>query len=227
MSFADIIDRAIELLRRRQRVAYRTLKIQLELDENALEALKDELLYAQRVARDEDGRVLVWCGDPSSPPSAPTAIDCPTPDAERRHLTVLFCDLVESTRLAGQLDPEDLREVIRAYQAACAEVVQRLEGHVAQYLGDGLLIYFGYPRAHEDDAHRAIRAGREIVHAVRALNARLDAERRVRLAVRVGIHTGLVVVGEVGTRGSAEHLARARHRTSRPTFRASPNRIRW
>ena len=126
MGFEDIIDRAIDVLRRRQRVAYRTLKVQLELDDDGLEALKDELLYAQRVARDEDGRVLVWCGDTPSPSSA-TTIDRRTPDAERRHLTVLFCDLVDSTRLAGQLDPEDLRDVVRAYQATCAEVIQRFE----------------------------------------------------------------------------------------------------
>ena len=74
------------------------------------------------------------------------------PEAERRQLTVLFCDLVESTTLAGQLDPEVLREVVQAYQAACAEVIQRYDGHIAQYLGDGLLVYFGYPQAHEDDA---------------------------------------------------------------------------
>jgi class 3 adenylate cyclase len=79
-------------------------------------------------------------------------------EAERRQLTVLFCDLVGSTALAGQLDPEDWREVVRAYQTACAEVIGRFEGHIAQYLGDGLLVYFGYPQAHEDDALRAVRA---------------------------------------------------------------------
>ena len=97
-----------------------------------------------------------------------------TPDAERRQLTVLFCDLVDSTVLASQLDPEDLREVVRAYQATCAEVIQRFEGHIAQYLGDGLLVYFGYPQAHEDDAQRAVRAGLGIVEAHGALNARLE-----------------------------------------------------
>src|SRR5215831_342615 len=85
-----------------------------------------------------------------SPPTAPHAAD-----AERRQLTVLFCDLVDSTALSSRLDPEDLREVVRAYQASCAEVIERFEGHIAQYLGDGLLVYFGYPQAHEDDAQRA------------------------------------------------------------------------
>ena len=88
------------------------------------------------------------------------------PEAERRQLTVLFCDLVDSTVLASQLDPEDWREVVWAYQAACAEVIARFEGHIAQYLGDGLLVYFGYPQAHEDDAQRAVRAGLGIVEAM-------------------------------------------------------------
>jgi len=79
--------------------------------------------------------------------------------------------LVDSTRLAGQLDPEGLREVLRAYQATCAEVIQRLDGHIAQYLGDGLLVYFGYPQAHEDDAHRAVRAGLGILDALAVLNS--------------------------------------------------------
>src|SRR4029450_8420896 len=80
-------------------------------------------------------------------------------EAERRQLTVLFCDLVESTVLAARLDPEELRGVVQAYQETCAKLIARYEGHIAQYLGDGLLVYFGYPLAHEDDAQRAVRAG--------------------------------------------------------------------
>jgi class 3 adenylate cyclase/predicted ATPase len=120
---------------------------------------------------------------------------------------VLFCDVVDSTALAGQLDPEDLREVVRAYQATCAEVIQRFEGHIAQYLGDGVLVYFGYPQAHEDDAQRAVRTGIGIVEAMPTLNSRLGQRQGVRLAVRVGIHTGLVVVGEMGAGGRQEQLA--------------------
>src|SRR5712691_9666979 len=90
---------------------------------------------------------------------APPPVTRGTPEAERRQLTVLFCDLVDSTVLASQLDPEELREVVRAYQDTCAKVIARFEGHIAQYLGDGLLVYFGYPLAHEDDAQRAVRAG--------------------------------------------------------------------
>ena len=141
-----------------------------------------------------------------------------TPEAERRQLTVLFCDLVDSTVLASQLDPEDLREVVRAYQDTCAKVIARFEGHIAQYLGDGLLVYFGYPLAHEDDAQRAVRAGLGMVEALGQLNTRLKQEglrpaptqsrqRGVELAVRLGIHTGLVVVGEVGGGTRQEQLA--------------------
>src|SRR5919197_1705579 len=102
-------------------------------------------------------------------------------EAERRQLTVLFCDLVGSTALAGQLDPEDWREVVRAYQSACAEVIGRFEGHIAQYLGDGLLVYFGYPQAHEDDALRAVRAGLGMVTAMDTLRIRLVQAWGIRL----------------------------------------------
>ena len=96
-----------------------------------------------------------------------------SPEAERRHLTVLFCDLVDSTTLAGHLDPEDLREVVRAYHQTCAAVIHQYDGYIAQYLGDGVLVYFGYPRAHEDDAQRAVRVGLGILRAIAPLNARL------------------------------------------------------
>ena len=152
------------------------------------------------------------------PVVAPSPVVPPTPDAERRQLTVLFCDLVDSTVLASQLDPEDLREVVRAYQDTCAKVIARFDGHIAQYLGDGLLVYFGYPLAHEDDAQRAVRAGLGIVEALGQLNTRLAQEglrpaptqsrqRGVHLAVRLGIHTGLVVVGDVGGGTRQEQLA--------------------
>ena len=131
----------------------------------------------------------------------------PAPEAERRQLTVLFCDLVGSTQLSGQLDPEDLRAVVRAYQEAAAEVIQHYEGHIAQYLGDGLLVYFGYPTAHEDDARRAVHTGLGIVQAIATLNTRLAAQYGVQLAVRLGIHTGPVVVGVMGGGGRHEHLA--------------------
>src|SRR5437867_13017586 len=141
------------------------------------------------------------------PQTAPPPVAPSVPEAERRQLTVLFCDLVGSTALSAQLDPEELREVVRAYQETCAKVVARFEGHIAQYLGDGLLVYFGYPLAHEDDAQRAVRAGLGMVDALGQLNIRLKQDRGVALAVRLGIHTGLVVVGEVGGGVRQEQLA--------------------
>src|SRR5882724_1393576 len=219
MDLFAVVDQVIELLRSRGRVSYRVLKLQLQLDDDKIEALKDELIYAQHVAVDEDGRVLVWTGGPGATPApastpsqsgrsgrhadlpadvTPLPIEPHVPEAERRQLTVMFCDLVDSTALASELDPEEWREVVRAYQDACAKVTARYDWHIAQYLGDGLLVYFGYPQSHEDDAQRAVRAGLGMVEALGQLNMRLAQERGVSLAVRLGCHTGLVVVGDVG-----------------------------
>jgi TOMM system kinase/cyclase fusion protein len=228
MDFYEMLDQVTDLLRRRGRLSYRALKLQFTLDDDALAALKEELIEVHQVATDQDGRMLVWAGDAGATPRAPmppqpapradTHADqalqdvfpraaLPSPAAERRPLTVLFCDLVGSTALSRRLDPEDYRAVVRAYQAVCAEVIQRFDGHIAQYLGDGLLVYFGYPQAHEDDAQRAVRAGLGAIAAVEGLHPRLEQEYGVRLAIRVGIHTGLVVVGEIGAAGRREQLA--------------------
>jgi class 3 adenylate cyclase/predicted ATPase len=225
MDFYAVLDQVVALLRQRGRVTYGALRLQFGLNEEQMAVLKEELIDAQRLARDEESRILVWTGDAdvsraSQPPtvqpviqevslsrmSLAPALSSP-PDAERRQLTVLFCDLVGSTQLSGQLDPEELRAVIRAYQEAAAEVVQAYEGHIAQYLGDGLLVYFGYPTAHEDDARRAVHTGLGIVHALATLNTRLAAQASVPLAVRIGIHTGPVVVGVMGSGGRYEYLA--------------------
>ena len=342
MTFEELLDQAIDLLRRRGRVTYRALKLHFHLDDDTLEVLKDELLYGQQRAVEADDKGLVWTGRPRCgarhppagrgrapaphhgpggdgaapareaghlprpvlclrrgrgvpargagraalppagarggrpglvwtgedappvvsashpapapamalsvvsprpplpPPEAPQPLPEPLPaldgvsslpvddvvshppadvpvltpavahsgpEAERRQLTVLFCDLVGSTQLSGQLDPEDLRAVVRAYQETAAEVIQHYEGHIAQYLGDGLLVYFGYPVAHEDDARRAVHTGLGIVQAIATLNTRLAAQYHVQLAVRLGIHTGPVVVGAMGGGGRHEHLA--------------------
>jgi len=230
MEFYEILDQILALLQRHERVTYGALKRQFQLDDAYLEDLKAEIIEARQLAIDQAGRVLVWTGGvgktpESIPPPLPTAsqsipqeehlshhvVSPPAPlsaaDAERRQLTVLFCDVVDSTVLASQLDPEDLRDVVRAYQQTCAEVIRRFDGHIAQYLGDGLLVYLGYPQAHEDDARRAVYTGLEILAAMQRLNTRLERERHVRLAVRLGIHTGLVVVGEMGGSGRQEQLA--------------------
>jgi class 3 adenylate cyclase len=122
-------------------------------------------------------------------------------DGERRQLTVMFCDLVNSTMLSERLDPEELRDLIQAYQKACVAAITAFDGYVAKYLGDGLLIYFGYPTAHEDDAARAVRAGLAIIDKLR------ETQLAQPLHIRVGIHTGLVVAGEMGSGEYREHLA--------------------
>ena len=229
MDFYAVLAQVSELLQREGRVSYRALKVQFSLDDDQLEALKDELIEAKRLAIDERGRVLVWVGEaylaetstmrpsPVAPPpdtqpdhliqSAPLAATPHAPEAERRQLTVMFCDLVDSTSLAQRLDPEDYRAVVRAYQEAAVGAIQPFDGYVAQYLGDGLLVYFGYPQAHEDAAQRAVRAGLAIVDAMEPLNARLVPQYGVRVAVRLGLHTGIAVVGTVGSGARQEQLA--------------------
>jgi class 3 adenylate cyclase len=166
-------------------------------------------------ARSEPGeRFCGECGTEVQVPGAGSRVSIssntqhPTPKTpgERRQLTVMFCDLVGSTALSAKLDPEELRAVVRAYQQTCAAVIERYDGYIAQYLGDGLLVYFGYPMAHEDDAARAVRAGLEIVAAPqdRAVGATPVA---APLQIRIGIHTGPVVVDEMGGGRRHEQLA--------------------
>jgi class 3 adenylate cyclase len=140
-----------------------------------------------------------------------TALDAgpvePTPavprEPERRQLTVLFSDLVGSTELSGRLDPEEMSEVIRAYHTGCADVIRRWDGYVAKYMGDGVLAYYGWPRAHEDDAERAVRAGLELAKAI----GQQTASDGTKLAARIGIATGQVVVGELFGEGAAQEEA--------------------
>jgi class 3 adenylate cyclase len=162
----------------------------------------------QQVAARE-GKILSWMGSASGTPAAGARSQTvpSAPDAERRQLTVMFCDLVGSTDLAQSLDAEDPRSVVRSYQEAASRVIERYTGHVAQYLGDGLLVYFGHPQAHEDDAERAVRAGLEMLAALRTLNDAIEPTHGLRLSPRVGIHTGPVVIGEMGGGAKIEPLA--------------------
>ena len=125
-------------------------------------------------------------------------------EAERRPLTVMFCDLADSTALSTQLDPEDLQDIIRAYQESCTQQIQNYEGYVAKYMGDGILVYFGYPKSLERNAERAVLTALEIVEAIGTLNRTLGAEKGVEIAVRIGIATGIVIVGEVIGKGMAQ-----------------------
>ena len=180
MTFDELLGQVTDLLQRQRRVAYRALKVRFNLDDTYLDALKDELIDAQQVAVDEDGKVLVWVGGrkqetenrgngesgkEKTKDAGPRTPDAGLSSGERRQLTVMFIDVVGSTALSTQLDPEELRAVIQAYRETCATVIRRFEGYLAKYIGDGLLVYFGYPQAHEDDAQRAVRAGLGIVAA--------------------------------------------------------------
>src|SRR4030095_13671095 len=143
------------------------------------------------------------CGSPLALVEAATPVAVSV-GAERRQLTCLFCDLVNSVGLSERLDPEELRETLGAYHRVCASVVRRFEGHVHDYSGDGIMVYFGFPTAHEDDAQRAVRSGLGIVEAVGQLRRRLSSDRGIELHVRVGVDTGLVVAGSMTGGGVVE-----------------------
>jgi class 3 adenylate cyclase/predicted ATPase/ABC-type transport system involved in cytochrome c biogenesis ATPase subunit len=222
MDFDALLGEAIALLQRRGRLTHAGLKRQFGLDDPLFADLKDELVLGQRVAQEEGGQVLVWTGPAavaggtaatvatvaatvaaSAPAERTLPIGgaertLPIGGAERRQLTVMFCDLIGSTQLSAQLDPEDYREILAGYHLICQRVIERYEGHVCQRLGDGVLAYFGWPRAHEDDARRAVKSALAIPTALAEVARGLAALGGARLQVRVGIHTGLVVVGETG-----------------------------
>jgi class 3 adenylate cyclase/predicted ATPase len=233
MTFDEVLDQIRELLAAKGRLTYRSLKVRFALDEEYLAACKEELIEAERVAVDEDDKVLVWVGAapvpsaelqvssfPTQPP-VPQTLDSGlwTPDStrqspapnpqppagERRQLTVMFCDMVGFTELANRVDPEVLQEIIRSYEDACAVCITRYEGYVFQRLGDGIVAFFGYPLAHEGEAERAIHAGLAIIESL----AKLDVPEVGHLHVRIGIATGVVVVagGEKGAVGETPNLA--------------------
>ena len=171
------------------------------IDADVLRDLTDEHLRELGLplgARLKLLRAVAALGTGQTPVSPEITTPAPRTDAERRQVTVMFSDLVGSTALSARMDPEDLREVISAYQRCVAEAVRRFDGFVAKYMGDGVLVYFGYPEAHEDDAERAVQAGLELTAAVTALKA------PVSLQTRVGIATGLVVVGDLVGSGEAQ-----------------------
>ena len=175
-----------------------------DIDASVLPHLTDQSLKELGVSLGHRLKILAAIKELSGPtPAAPgpavaPAEPKPQDTAERRQVTVMFSDLVGSTALSARMDPEDLREVIAAYQKCVAETVRRFDGFVAKYMGDGVLIYFGYPQAHEDDAERAVRAGLDLIGVVSAIKSNAP------LQTRVGIATGLVVVGDLIGSGDAQ-----------------------
>jgi class 3 adenylate cyclase/tetratricopeptide (TPR) repeat protein len=218
MTFEELLDQAIALLRRRGRVTYRTLKLQFDLDDDHLEALKEELLYSQSQVRDEDGRGLVWTGDASPTTTLPPAATPLVPhdraplsytpphlaekiltsrsalEGERKQVTVLFCDITNSTPLAERLGPEDMHTLLNHFFELALAAIHRYEGTINQFLGDGFMALFGAPIAHEDHTRRAVLAALEIQ---RALHER-RGDGTSSIQVRLGLNTGLVVVGAIG-----------------------------
>ena len=187
MGFDDAVDGALDILRRRGRVSYDALKRQFDLDDDGIAALRHELVDVLGAANDERGELLTIRTAPAEP------------KAERRQLTVLAADLVGSTALSMRLDPEDLRELMQVYQATCTRTIERLGGHVATWQGDGVFVLFGYPRAGEDDAIRAVTCAWEIVNDLGPARERFKRQHGISLAVRIGVHTGAAVVGDEGT----------------------------
>jgi class 3 adenylate cyclase len=173
-----------------------------KIDVSVLRHLTDQDLKDIGVALGHRRKMLAAISEVAAATATEPEVVVPEPKpqetAERRQVTVMFSDLVGSTALATRMDPEDLREVISAYQKCVADTVQRFGGFVAKYMGDGVLVYFGYPQAHEDDAERAVRAGLELITAIGALKAASP------LQARVGIATGLVVVGDLIGSGDAQ-----------------------
>jgi class 3 adenylate cyclase len=186
---------------------YEALFRENDIDAEVLSDLTDGDLEKIGVSLGHRKRLLKAAAALTGPTAATLAAANPIPPvadaAERRQLTVMFCDLVGSTAMSAGLDPEDMRQVIRVYQDACSGAVARYDGFVAKFMGDGVLAYFGFPRAHEEDAERAVRAGLDITAVV----AKLETRANENLKVRVGIATGIVVVGDLVGQGSAQEQA--------------------
>ena len=254
MTFEEIVDQALAMLQRRGRVAYRTLKRQFNLDDDALDDLKVELIEAQQVAIDEDGKVLVWTGDVAAPPlpvSAPAAVRARPPDVgprtytpahlaekiltartalegERKQVTVLFADLKDSTELIRGLDPEAAQQLLDPALHRMMDAVHRFEGTVNQVLGDGIMALFGAPIAHEDHALRACYAALAMQAAMRAYTEEVRRTQGLELRMRVGLNSGEVVVRAIGNDLHMDYSAvgETTHLAARMEQMATPGTIR-
>jgi class 3 adenylate cyclase len=226
MTFDEILTQVLALLQREKRVSYRALTVRFQLDDDLLEAVKDELIYAKKLAVDEENRVLVWTGDQDTSPLPPAiatsertsapAIDHAreplsyTPkhlaekiltsrsalEGERKQVTVLFCDLANSTPIAERIGPEAMHTLLNRFFEAALNEVHRYEGTINQFLGDGFMALFGAPLAHEDHARRAVFAALALQRTLQ--EAHLGEPYAVECTFRMGLNSGLVVVGSIG-----------------------------
>src|SRR5712691_5304387 len=250
MTFEEILDQAITMLQRRGRLTYRTLQRQFQLDDAALDDLKDELIYGQRLAVDEEGRVLVWTGTPGITPPAPAASAeraeraplAYTPpylvekiltsrsalEGERKQVTVLFADLKGSMELLADRDPEEARQLLDPVLERLMAAVHRYEGTVNQVMGDGIMALFGAPVAHEDHAVRACYAALAMQEALRRYSAEVRRTHGVEVQIRVGLNSGEVVVRAIGNDLHMDYSAigQTTHLAARMKQLATPGSIR-
>jgi predicted ATPase/class 3 adenylate cyclase len=250
VDFVAVLDQVIALLRQRGRMTYRTLQRQFQLDDAALEDLKEELIYGQRLAVDEDGRVLVWAGEMGTTApaaAAPTGTATPTPltytpsylaekifmsrsglERERKQVTVLFADLKGSMELLAERDPEEARQLLDPVLERMMAAVHRYEGTVNQVMGDGIMALFGAPVAHEDHAARACYAALAMQDAIRRYSAEVRRTHGVEVQSRVGLNSGEVVVRAIGNDLHMDYSAigQTTHLAARMEQLATPGSIR-
>ena len=248
MTFEELLDQAIALLQRRGRLTYRALQLQFQLEEAHLETLKDELIYGQRLAVDEAGRVLVWTGAaassviPAVPPAPPQPPQAYTPaylaekilssrtalEGERKQVTVLFADLKGSTELIQGLDPEEARQLLDPALHVMMEAVHRYEGTVNQVLGDGIMALFGAPLAHEDHAIRACYSALAMQAAMRRYAEEVRQSHGLEMQARVGLNSGEVVVRAINSSLHMDYSAvgQTTHLAARMEQLATPGSIR-
>src|SRR5215470_8647762 len=250
MTFEELLDQAIAMLQRRRRVTYSTLKLQFQLDDVQLAALKDELLYSQPHAVDDAGRGLVWTGDTASgatPTAAAALVQAQAPltytppylaekiltsrsamEGERKHVTVLFADLKGSTELIRDLDPEAAQTLLDPALQHMMGAVHRFEGTVNQVLGDGIMALFGAPVAHEDHAARACYAALAMQTALRRYAEEVRRSHGLEMLARVGLNSGEVVVRAIGNDLHMDYSAvgQTTHLAARMEQLATPGSIR-
>ncbi len=254
MTFEEILDQAIAMLQRRGRVTYRTLKLQFQLDDDHLEALKEALIDAEQLAVDENSTVLVWRGGadgtpaPGFPATAPSATTQERPPlaytpvhltekiltsrsalaGERKQVTVLFADIKDSTELIKDLDPEAAQQLLDPALHTMMDAVHRFEGTVNQVLGDGIMALFGAPLAHEDHALRACYAALTMQTAMREYTETVRRAHGIELRIRVGLNSGEVVVRAIGNDLHMDYSAvgQTTHLAARMEQLAMPGTIR-